>query len=106
MNVFFWRRPVVDGVRLTPASERVLRVPLTSAPGLTVAAIGSRAGVKTRTVSRLLVRLQVRSWVLSAWESLPPGADRPRRRFYRLTPYGRTRTLRLLGAYDTPGGRP
>jgi len=48
------------------------------------------------TVYGVLDRLQDADWITSRWEQLPPEANRPRRRFYRLTPTGITASRALL----------
>jgi DNA-binding PadR family transcriptional regulator len=82
------------------AHRRVLLVLLTGASRLSGYPI-SRAGmVGSGHVYVVLARLEREGWVESEWEAgeaLPNGG---RRRFYHLTPYGRTRALKVLGLED------
>src|SRR5690242_1901047 len=48
------------------------------------------------TVYGVLDRLEDLRWITSYWETLPPEANRPRRRFYRLTAQGRKEVRELL----------
>ncbi|CCH29967.1 PadR family transcriptional regulator [Actinosynnema sp. NPDC047251] len=48
------------------------------------------------TVYGVLERLEEWGWVVGTWEDLPPDENRPRRRFYRLTPNGRVEAAALL----------
>ena len=41
------------------------------------------------TVYGVLDRLEDRNWITGYWEDQDPGSNKPRRRFYRLTPEGR-----------------
>jgi len=40
------------------------------------------------TVYGVLDRLEDRNWIEGSWEEQGPSSNRPRRRFYRLTPQG------------------
>jgi PadR family transcriptional regulator PadR len=46
------------------------------------------------TVYGVLDRLEDRNWITGYWEDQDPGSNKPRRRFYRLTPEG------LAGIWD------
>ena len=58
--------------------------------------LGHLAQVGPGTVYPFLAHLERAGWVTSDWETVPPGEDRPRRRFYTLTPLGRAEGGRLL----------
>jgi PadR family transcriptional regulator PadR len=68
--------------------------------GLSPLEICDGAGLPTGTIHPSLARLERLEWITSGWETgTPPG--RPRRRLYRLTPFGRTRVRQALGHYDS-----
>jgi PadR family transcriptional regulator, regulatory protein PadR len=48
------------------------------------------------TVYGVLDRLEEAGWITGHWEEQPPEANKPRRRFYQLTPTGRTAVRDLL----------
>ena len=48
------------------------------------------------TVYGVLDRLEDRNWITGYWEDQDPGSNKPRRRFYRLTPEGLTGICDLL----------
>lgn len=48
------------------------------------------------TVYGVLDRLEDATWIEGRWEDQPPEANRPRRRFYRLSPTGAGEAHRLL----------
>jgi DNA-binding PadR family transcriptional regulator len=50
------------------------------------------------TVYGVLDRLEDASWITGRWEDHHPQLNRPRRRFYRLTPTGAVSASRLLAA--------
>lgn len=50
------------------------------------------------TVYGVLDRLEDMRWVTARWEDLPPDENRPRRRFYTLTPNGTVEAYSLLEA--------
>lgn len=77
--------------------RRVLTVLMTGAPSLSGYPVMRLAQTGAGTVYILLARLERLGWVSSEWEVLPFGEDRPRRRFYALTPEGRERVTELLG---------
>jgi PadR family transcriptional regulator PadR len=59
--------------------------------------LGRLARVGPGSVYPFLAHLERAGWVTSEWETVPPGEDRLRRRFYTLTPLGRSEGGRLLG---------
>jgi DNA-binding PadR family transcriptional regulator len=50
------------------------------------------------TVYGVLDRLEDANWITSRWEDHNPQPNKPRRRFYRLTPTGAVSAVRLLAA--------
>lgn len=94
-------RPVV---RLTRRNRRVLLVLLSGAPDLSGYPICRAAGVPSGTAYYVLWRLEDAGWVTSEWGPVFTD-DGLRRRFYRLTPTGRTGAYALLGL-EAPGAPP
>jgi PadR family transcriptional regulator, regulatory protein PadR len=94
------------GRRHVPRSHRrVMLVLLSGARELSGYPISRAAMVGSGTVYIILARLEQLGWVASEWQDpnpLPPGWGR--RRFYRLTPFGRERVLDLLGLKDGSDG--
>lgn len=87
---------------------RLLRVlafdPKSESGGL---ALAKDAGVRSPGVYRALARLEATGWVTSRPEDFPLAAcGRPRRRVYRLTPYGASQAVRLLAKHDGRDVRP
>lgn len=91
-------RPVV---RLTRKNRRVLLVLLSGATDLSGYPICRAAMTGSGTVYYLLWRLEDAGWVASEWGPVFTD-DGLRRRFYRLTPYGRQQAYELLGL-EAPG---
>jgi len=61
------------------------------------------------TVYKVLERLTEIGWVTRRWEDQPADANRPRRRFYRLTPDGLERARAVLSerrAHRAPNWQP
>jgi PadR family transcriptional regulator PadR len=57
------------------------------------------AGLPTGTIYPVLIRLERAGWLTSWWEQADPTVEqRPRRRFYRLTPLGATNARRAFHA--------
>jgi PadR family transcriptional regulator PadR len=50
------------------------------------------------TVYKILERLESSGWVTARWEEQAPDSNKPRRRFYRLTPRGTSKARTLLEA--------
>ena len=78
------------GLRMTMQTQAVLRAFLTAPEseiyGLEIAA---HTGLLPGTTYPILVRLERADWVTSRWEDIDPHDEqRPRRRYYRLTPRG------------------
>src|SRR5882672_7148447 len=48
------------------------------------------------TVYGVLERLEEWEWISGTWEELPAAENRPRRRYYQLTPTGRVEAQSLL----------
>ena len=85
--------------------RRVMLVLLTGASRLSGYPISRAAMVGSGTVYIILAHLEGLGWAVSEWETpnpLPEGQGR--RRFYRLTPFGRERVLELLGLEASDGG--
>jgi DNA-binding PadR family transcriptional regulator len=74
--------------------RRVLLALLSGAGNLSGYPLGRTAQVGSLTVYRVLDRLEDRYWVIGQWEADKPKGER--RRFYTLTPVGRTAVLGLL----------
>lgn len=85
--------------KLRRKDKRVLAVLLTGAANLGNYTIWSLSGAGAHTTV-LLARLERCGAVTSEWEVVPPTEDRPRRRFYRLTPEGRQWALDVLRLKD------
>jgi PadR family transcriptional regulator len=83
-------------IKSTRRMKRVLLVLLTGAPELSGYPICRAAGVGPGSVYPELARLEYAGWVTSDWGG-PVYPNGGRRRFYRLTPYGRRAAYRLLG---------
>jgi PadR family transcriptional regulator PadR len=78
------------GLRMTMQTQAVLRAFLTAPEseiyGLEIAA---HTGLLPGTTYPILVRLERADWVTSRWETIDPHDEqRPRRRYYKLTPHG------------------
>jgi len=78
------------GPRMTMQTQAVLRAFLDSPEreiyGLEIAA---RTGLLPGTTYPILVRLERADWVTSRWETIDPHDEqRPRRRYYKMTPRG------------------
>jgi len=56
------------------------------------------------TVYKILERLSEAGLVVARWEELDPTANRPRRRFYRLTPNGVIRAQEILAGKRPDSG--
>ncbi|MEV1179295.1 helix-turn-helix transcriptional regulator [Nonomuraea sp. NPDC049784] len=69
--------------------------------GLSPLEICDRAELPMGTIHPQLARLEGLEWITSAWETGTPPPGRPRRRLYRLTPFGRARVRQALGHYDS-----
>lgn len=85
-------------IRLTQPALKVLRLLLDAPP---VARSGAEIGRATRiasgTLYPMLVRLEAAGWLSSEWEEVNPREEgRPRRRFYKLTPFGQNSANREL----------
>ncbi|MBO3751560.1 helix-turn-helix transcriptional regulator [Streptosporangiaceae bacterium NEAU-GS5] len=92
MNRLFRRRHI-DGVTAHRHMRRVLLALLTDAGNLSLGTISAAAHVSAPRVVVDLAQLETKHWITSEWAPGPP----PRRRFYRLTPYGWGRAYELLG---------
>ena len=89
----------VDRMRVTDSLRRMLRVLVDAEVPLSGLDITQRAELHAGTIHPKLAALETREWITSEWE-IPVSPDVPRRRVYRMTPFGRTRTHELLGDYD------
>ena len=87
--------------RVPRSHRRVMLVLLTGASRLSGYPISRAAMVGSGTVYIILAHLEGLGWVSSEWETPNPLPDgQGRRRFYRLTTFGRERVLDLLGLED------
>jgi DNA-binding PadR family transcriptional regulator len=85
---------IADPWKPSRRERRVLLALLSGAPNLSGYPLSRTAQVSSFTVYRVLDRLEDRYWVIGEWEAGKPKEER--RRFYALTPVGRTAVLRLL----------
>jgi DNA-binding PadR family transcriptional regulator len=93
-------------VRVGRKRRRILLALMTGAANLSGYPLMRLAQCSSGTVYFFLDHLENAGWVTGDWEVLPPGEDRPRRRFYTLTPLGRDEAAKLLGlALDVPVNR-
>jgi PadR family transcriptional regulator PadR len=83
-------------VRLTRVNRRRLLVLLTDAANIGGGDIWRFAGGSAGDAYTFLGKLEDAGLVTSGWEA-PEPLDRPRRRFYHLTPEGRAAAMRALG---------
>lgn len=86
------------GLRMTMQTQLVLRAFLAKPDdeiyGLEIAA---HTGLLPGTTYPILVRLERADWVTSRWEAIDPHDEqRPRRRYYRMTPRGAELATREL----------
>lgn len=88
--------------RTARGERRVLLVLLTGASRLSGYPISRAAQVGAGHVYVILAGLERRGWATSDWEDGKPEGQR--RRFYRLTPEGRTGAMELLGL-ETEGSQ-
>jgi DNA-binding PadR family transcriptional regulator len=59
--------------------------------------IRKAVGLPSGTLHPILARLERRGWLESRWEDIKPAEEgRPRRRYYRLSPYGAERAPAAL----------
>ncbi|MDP4501039.1 PadR family transcriptional regulator [Nonomuraea turcica] len=86
--------------KVNDKARRILEVLLNADQRLTGLTICDLTGL--HAIHPELASLEANEWVESAWATQEPLPDRPRRRLYQLTPYGRTRALHALGRYETP----
>jgi PadR family transcriptional regulator len=80
----------MSGLRMTMQTQAVLRAFLANPEreiyGLEIAA---HTGLLPGTTYPILVRLERANWVTSRWETINPHDEqRPRRRYYKMTPRG------------------
>lgn len=93
----------MDGpVRVTPPTLDVLEVLLEAfyndrqeLHGWAIMKAAARSGP---TVYGVLDRLEDADWITGRWEDHHPQTNKPRRRFYRLTPDGAVSASRLVAA--------
>ena len=81
--------------KLTRVNRRRLLVLLTDAANLGGSTIWLLAGGSSGHAYIFLAKLETAGWVVSDWEA-PEPLDRPRRRFYHLTPEGRAAAMKAL----------
>ena len=87
-----------SGPRMTLPTQLVLRAmlaePTREMYGLQ---IGQAAELPSGTIHPILARLEGCGWLESRWEDIKPAEEgRPRRRYYRLSPYGAERAPAAL----------
>lgn len=67
---------------------------------------GWRIAIKARqnrvTVYKILQRLAAAGWVTDQWDPNPDNPNRPRKRYYRLTPAGAAKAHELLQQKANP----
>jgi PadR family transcriptional regulator, regulatory protein PadR len=81
------------GIKPNRQTRKVLTALLTGASNLGGGTIWHLTGGVSGRVYTVLTHLEAAGWVTSEWEDGWPGR---RRRFYRLTPFGREKALDLL----------
>lgn len=90
--------------KLDRKTLRILTVLADATDRMTALNICQQADLGAGSIYPRLARLERDGWLDSEWETPEPLPDRPRRRFYRPTPHGRTRVLQALGRYEWNGG--
>lgn len=88
----------MDGIKRSAKMDPILDLLLRDLPEMSGFRICRETGLWSGTVYPILRELERREWIAGEWK---PGPE-PRARFYRLTPWGRTRALALLGRYEPP----
>ena len=88
-------------VRISLQTLRVLEAfldhPVESLSGSDVQ---KRIGLASGTLYPILLRLEEAGWFVSRWETVDPSeVGRPRRRLYRLTPGGLSRTSEVFASF-------
>jgi PadR family transcriptional regulator PadR len=92
------------GPRMTLPTQLVVRA-LLSDPGQEMYGlqISRAAELPSGTVHPILARLEGYGWLVSRWEDIDPREEqRPRRRYYRLTPDGMELSHAALARVHTP----
>lgn len=89
-------------MKASKAKHRILLALLTDAPDLGGYTLSQLADVSPGAVYVCLDRLENDGWIVGDWET-PEPLDRPRRRFYQLTPEGRANALEFLKLHELPG---
>lgn len=79
------------GMKRTDTTARTLRALLDAKDEWTYgASLAKAAQIRTGTLHPILTRLEENGWIEARWEDADPSAEgRPRRRYVRLTEYGR-----------------
>lgn len=85
-------------IRNTRRNRGTLLVLLTGASNIGLATVWMLARGSTVTMARL----ERAGWIAGEWETPEPD---DRRRFYRLTPYGREQAMAMLGLKDAEAGQ-
>lgn len=89
---------VAPKVKLSKRNRRVLAVLCTDATNLSMFTLCRTTGAGAGSLYVFLARLEDAGLVAGEWEQRTfPGYDRPRRRFYRLTPAGWVWAWDVLG---------
>jgi DNA-binding PadR family transcriptional regulator len=86
----------MDEIKLSDKDKRVLAVLLSDATNLSAFPLAKLSRTSSGGIYVLLARLERNDLVTSEWQVGPE----PRRRFYRLTPEGRTWALDALGLQE------
>lgn len=96
--------PNAPGPRMTLPTQLVVRA-LLSDPSQEMYGlqISQAAELPSGTVHPILARLEGYGWLVSRWEDIDPREEqRPRRRYYRLTPDGIELSHAALARVQTP----
>ncbi len=99
-QLYMCRLRFMASLKVTPQTARVLATvlddPLSDFYGFEVAKV---TGLQSGTLYPILARLETIGILASAWESDNVDPQRPRRRYYRLTPDGLDAARALLNTY-------
>jgi PadR family transcriptional regulator PadR len=69
--------------------------------------IHQRGGLASGTLYPILLRLESAGWLISRWEAVDPStAGRPRKRLYRLTASGLSRSSEIFASFNLGRGVP
>jgi PadR family transcriptional regulator PadR len=69
--------------------------------------VHKRSGLASGTLYPILLRLESAGWLVSRWETIDPSAaGRPRKRLYRLTASGLSRSSEVFASFSPGRGVP